>query len=334
MTEPKSLLEVEALRVSIKTPGGHLTAVHGVSFSLGAGEVLTIVGESGSGKSLSARAIIGLLPQGAEARGSIKYDGRELIGEPDRMMRVLRGAHIAMIFQDPMTALNPVLTVGSQIMEAIRIHNRSASRAELRREAIRLLDLVSIPHASTRVDLYPHEFSGGMRQRATIAIAMANRPKILIADEPTTALDATVQAQIIEVLDQLRNEMGLSILLITHDLGVAASIADKVAVMYAGKIVEIGSAEDIFERPRHPYAKALLASLPSMEKRHRLYSLGGLPPALGQHVSGCAFLPRCKQAIARCSRDEPVLRYVGQTAVACHLADPETPQAVEAQSMH
>lgn len=318
----EALLEVKALSVSLKTSAGYVEAVRGVSFSVGRGEVLGLVGESGSGKSITMRAVMGLLPSTARISGSARYLGEELINRPQSRLRRLRGSELAMIFQDPMTALNPVLTVGDQIVEAIRIHDRSISEKAAISRCIELLRLVSIPFPEQRIQQYPHEFSGGMRQRVTIAMAMANSPKLLIADEPTTALDVTVQAQILEVLNRLRAEQNVGLIVITHDLGVVAGMADRVAVMYAGQVVESGPVDDIFYRSHHPYTEALMASLPSLEANAaRLRAIDGSPPTLLNRPSGCAFHPRCSFARPLCAENAPTLRAVGNEIVACNLAE-------------
>src|ERR1700693_2767420 len=286
----ESALRVEGLEVDFRTKNGVIHAVRGVDFSLAPGEVLGIVGESGSGKSVTALAAMGLLPKGAKIRGSIKFQGREVLGLKEKQLTGLRGTGIAMIFQDPMTSLNPVYTIGWQIIEAIRAHqNISKEAAEAR--AIELLAKVGIPNPAERINNYPHEFSGGMRQRAVIAIAMANDPEVILADEPTTALDVTVQAQVLEALKTALTETGAALLLITHDLGVIAGLADRVLVMYAGRPVEVGTAEDVFYRPSMPYTLGLLGSLPRLDGdgSERLRQIPGAPPSmLGDH-RGCPF---------------------------------------------
>ena len=276
------------------------------------------------------RAVLGLLPRHMKVSGSVRYRDREILGSKPREMRALRGGQISIIFQDPMTALNPVLTVGAQIVEAIRIHDRRISAAAAMRRAVELLELVAIPMAARRVRQYPHEFSGGMRQRAAIAMSMANDPDLLIADEPTTALDVTVQAQIMDVLRRLRDERGVGIILITHDLGLVAGIAERVAVMYAGRVVERAPVESIFARSRHPYTRGLLASLPSLDRpTERLVSIGGSPPALLHRPAGCAFHPRCPDAADICRENEPTMHDRYGTASACHFADERRAVAVE-----
>jgi oligopeptide/dipeptide ABC transporter ATP-binding protein len=316
------LLRVRDLAVSFAGPGGmRLHAVTGIDLAVNAGEALGIVGESGSGKSVSMLGMLGLLPKSAVVSGSARLRGQELLGMAPTALQAIRGARIGMIFQDPLSALNPVLPVGAQIVEALRIH-RDLSRKAAAARAIDLLDLVSIPQPRERARQYPHELSGGMRQRAMIAMAVANEPELLIADEPTTALDVTVQAQILEVLADLRARLRIGLILITHDLGVVAGTADAVAVMYAGRIVEQGSVEAVFEAPRHPYTRGLLAALPRLDAGGApLVGIEGRPPSLRDRPPGCAFHPRCLLAEALCRTDRPALRPVGATWCACHLAD-------------
>jgi len=319
-TEP--LLAIRDLRVSFATRSGLVEAVAGIDVDVEEGRVLGVVGESGSGKSVSMMGVLGLLPRSAVVTGSARLRGQELLGIAPRALQAIRGARIGMIFQDPLTALNPVLRVGQQIVEAVRIHDRSISRKAALARAIDLLDLVSIPQPRERVQQYPHEFSGGMRQRAMIAMAVANEPELLIADEPTTALDVTVQAQILEVLEELRTRLGIGLILITHDLGVVAGTADTVAVMYAGRIVERGEVDAIFDHPHHPYTRGLLAALPKLDADDApLVGIEGRPPSLREPPSGCAFHPRCGLAEARCRVERPALRHVGSTSCACHLAE-------------
>ena len=316
------ILEVRDLEVIFATSHGSVEAVRGVDLTLAAGDVLGIVGESGSGKSVTMRAVLGLLPPTARIRGSVRFHGQELLGRSRRVLRALRGKRIGMIFQDPMTALNPVITIGEQIVEAIRIHDRAVSHQKALARAVELLELVAIPFPERRVRQYPHEFSGGMRQRAVIAMAMANGPELLIADEPTTALDVTVQAQILDVLARLRVERGVSLALITHDLGVVAGMADHLAVMYAGRVVERGPVNEVFYRPRHPYTRGLLAATPRIEGEvARLRAIEGSPPSMARRPSGCAFHPRCPLADARCAAEEPLLREVDGAFAACHYAE-------------
>jgi peptide/nickel transport system ATP-binding protein len=296
MSEHKTLLDVRDLQVHFPTPDGVVRSVDGLSFSLAPGHTLGIVGESGSGKSVTSQAILGL-HRGTRARvsGSIVFDGVDLLGLPTRELRRLRGNEISMIFQDPLSALHPYYSVGKQIAEGYRVHNSVSKRQALTR-AEEMLDLVGIPNAGRRVHEYPHQFSGGMRQRAMIAMALVNDPRLLIADEPTTALDVTVQAQILDLMRRLQKEFGSAIIVITHDLGVVADIADEVLVMYAGHAVEQGSAGDIFYRPEMPYTWGLLRSMPRVEspRGERLASIPGAPPSLIRPPSGCRFHPRCE----------------------------------------
>ncbi|MGH9190723.1 MAG: ABC transporter ATP-binding protein [Acidimicrobiales bacterium] len=317
------ILEVDDLHVSFATAGGTAPAVRGVSLDVGEGEVLGVVGESGSGKSVTMLATLGLLPANAKVAGSVRYRDRELLGMPGAELRKLRGARIAMVFQDPVTSLNPVFTIGHQIAEAIRVHHREVGRKEAKRRAVELLERVGIPQADRRVDDYPHQFSGGMCQRAMIAMAISNGPDLLIADEPTTALDVTIQAQILDVLRAIQAETGMGIVLISHDLGVVAGLVDRVAVMYAGRVVEKGSVEDVYYRCRHPYTRGLLASLPRLDDdgRSRLTPIEGGPPSLLALPPGCAFAPRCSCAIDACTTEDPVLRRVGSVECACIRAE-------------
>ncbi|MBV8540254.1 MAG: ABC transporter ATP-binding protein [Pseudonocardiales bacterium] len=321
------VLEVADLRVEFRTDEGRVRAVRGVSFPLHRGEVLGIVGESGSGKSVTSLAVMGLLPSSARVSGSVRFGGRsgdaELLGASDSELSAVRGRGISMIFQDPMTSLNPVYTVGYQIAEAIRAH-QDLTRDAARKRAVELLDAVSIPHPSERVADYPHEFSGGMRQRVVIAIAMANHPEVIIADEPTTALDVTVQAQILEALRTARVQTGAAMLLITHDLGVIAGQADRVLVMYAGRVVEAGTVEEIFYTPRMPYTLGLLGSQPRLDARTlRLHPISGAPPSVTDMPPGCPFAPRCPLAAPVCQAQEPPLAVVGTSGhlSACHFSD-------------
>jgi peptide/nickel transport system ATP-binding protein len=308
------LLEVSGLEVRFPTGDGLVHAVRGVDYRLRSGEVLGIVGESGSGKSVTSLAIMGLLPASAQVSGSIRYRGQELLGRSDKQMSRVRGKGVAMIFQDPMTSLDPVYRVGFQIEETLRTHDRKLSGKAASARAVELLEMVGIPNAAARVRSYPHEFSGGMRQRVVIAIAMANQPDVIIADEPTTALDVTVQAQILEVLDTALEETGAAMVLITHDLGVVAGVADRVLVMYAGRPVELGSVEDIYYEPRMPYTLGLLGSLPRVDSggRERLTPIVGSPPSLVNMPAGCPFGPRCPLHIEDCDKAEPPLVEVGR----------------------
>jgi len=320
----EAILEVENLTVDFDTEDGVVHAVRGVTYSLMPGEVLGIVGESGSGKSVSSMALMGLLPRSARVRGSIRYRGSELIGIHRRDLEAMRGTKIAMIFQDPMTSLNPVHRIGNQIAEALRIHHDDMSRQAARDRAIEMLQLVGIPNAAERARSYPHEFSGGMRQRAMIAMTMVNDPDIVIADEPTTALDVTVQAQILEILQRVKEEFNSSVILITHDLGVVAGMADRVMVMYAGKPVEFGTVDQIYENPRMPYTLGLLGSLPRLDSdgTERLTPIRGAPPSLIALPPGCPFQPRCPLAQPLCNDVEPELMATDDSnhTAACHYS--------------
>ncbi len=302
------MIDVKDLQVEFDTYGGVVKAVRGVSFSVEKGQTLAIVGESGCGKSVTVQALMGLIPSppGRITGGSARLDGREMLGLSARELNRLRGKEIAMIFQDPMTSLNPTMTVGKQITESLRIHEGMDAKAAHRR-AVELLELVQIPEAETRVNLFPFQFSGGMRQRAMIAMALACNPKVLIADEPTTALDVTIQAQILALLKDLQKRTHMSIILITHDLGVVASMADEVAVMYAGQIVERGSSDDIFYRPAHPYTEGLRAAMPSAleGERTRLTPIEGSPPDLFNPPQHCGYYARCPDAMKVCGRAMP-----------------------------
>jgi peptide/nickel transport system ATP-binding protein len=323
------LLEVSDLRVKFMTGDGVVNAVRGVDYTLRSGEVLGIVGESGSGKSVTSLAVMGLLPASADITGSVRYRGQELLNRKDKEMSRVRGKGISMIFQDPMTSLDPVYRVGYQIEETLRTHDRSLSSKAAQARAVELLELVGIPNAAGRVGSYPHEFSGGMRQRVVIAIAMANQPDVIIADEPTTALDVTVQAQILEVLDTALEETGAAMVLITHDLGVVAGMADRVLVMYAGRPVEIGTVEDIYYSPRMPYTLGLLGSLPRVDSggRERLTPIVGSPPSLLNMPPGCPFAPRCPLHIPECDTAEPALLEVGAGHTAACIRTEEVAKA-------
>jgi oligopeptide/dipeptide ABC transporter ATP-binding protein len=299
---PAPLLAVRDLRVGFATEGGLVQAVDGVSFDVQPGEVVAIVGESGSGKSVTAQTIMGLTrSKNARIEGSVELDGTELVEASDAEMRLLRGERVSMIFQDPMTSFNPVYRLGRQIAEAMQAHG-DVSKSQARERAIELFDAVGIPDAERRVDDYPHEFSGGMRQRAMIAMALALEPELLIADEPTTALDVTIQAQILRLIEQLNRERNLATILITHDLGVVAEVADRVLVMYAGRVVEQGTLDDIFYDPQHPYTWGLLGSLTRLDqpRPERLPQIKGAPPSLLELPQGCPFRPRCPHEFAKC----------------------------------
>jgi peptide/nickel transport system ATP-binding protein len=310
------LLSVRDLRVSFATEEGVVQAVDDVSFELAAGEVLAVVGESGSGKSVSAMTLMGLTRSpNARFEGTAHYKGTELIEASDDELRAIRGAEIAMIFQDPMTSLNPVLKIGAQIVEQIQEHE-ALPHQQARERAVELLDKVGIPRARDRLDSYPHEFSGGMRQRVMIALALSCDPSILIADEPTTALDVTIQAQILQRIRDLRDETGAAVILVTHDLGVVADIADRIAVMYSGRIVEQGTLDEIFYDPQHPYTWGLLGSITRVDQARpeRLPAIAGLPPSLANRPEGCHFRPRCPHAFAKCMEVPPLeARREGQT---------------------
>ncbi len=308
-TKDQPLLDVQDLSVEFSTHDGVVRAVNGVSFALRQGETLAVVGESGSGKSVTALSIMGLLDRsGRIAGGDIVFDGTSLPALPERDYRGLRGAGLAMIFQDPLSSLNPAFRVGDQIAEALLQHTCD-KKGEARRQAAHLLEMVGIPQAADRAREYPHQFSGGMRQRAMIAMAIANRPKLLIADEPTTALDVTIQAQVLEVLRSAQQETNAAMLLITHDLGIVAGTADRVAVMYGGRVVEEGTLDDIFYRPRHPYTIGLLGSLPRLgdDPGAPLRTIPGTPPNLLRLPDGCTLAPRCPYAIERCRGERPPL---------------------------
>ena len=318
MTNP--LLSVRDLIVEFPTRKGPLTAVNGVSFDIAEGEVLGVVGESGAGKSLTGAAIIGLLePPGRIAGGQVLLKGTRVDNLPPEDMRAYRGKRIGMIFQDPLTSLNPLYRIGEQLSETIRTHEPMGA-GEARKRAIELLEEVGIPAPETRIDAYPHQFSGGMRQRVVIALALAGRPELIIADEPTTALDVSVQAQVISLLKTLCKEHGTAVMLITHDMGVIAETADRVAVMYAGKIAEIGPVRDVIKHPKHPYTIGLMGSIPNIDGQDsRLVQIPGSMPRLTAIPSGCSFHPRCDKVIKKCSTQTPELIYAGATKTACWL---------------
>jgi peptide/nickel transport system ATP-binding protein len=318
-------LVVRGLTVTFAAGRATLTAVDGIDFEIASGEVLGLVGESGAGKSLSGAAILGLVDAPGRVDGEVWLDGQRIDTLDPAAKRRLRGREIGAIFQDPLTALDPLFTIGDQLAETLRTHFRLAPD-EARREAVALLQEVGIPGAAARYSQYPHQFSGGMRQRVVIALALAGEPSLLVADEPTTALDVSIQAQIVALLGRLARERGMAILLVTHDMGVIASVADRIAVMYAGRIVETGRAAEVIARPRHPYTKGLMASIPSLaDDRARLAQIDGAMPRLGAVPAGCAFHPRCGVALERCTRERPVLvadAAGGAGATACwRLAD-------------
>ncbi|MGH8868002.1 MAG: ABC transporter ATP-binding protein [Actinomycetes bacterium] len=318
------LLEVDNLHVEFRLRDAVVRAVNGISYTLTAGETLAILGESGSGKSVSAQAIMGILdsPPAYVTEGAIRFHGEDLLEMPEDERRAVRGRQIAMIFQDALSSLNPVFSVGDQIGEMFRVH-QGVSRSEAFAKAAELMDRVKIPSARERVHDYPHQFSGGMRQRVMIAMALALEPDILIADEPTTALDVTVQAQIMGLLADLQAELDMGLILITHDLGVVSDVADRIAVMYAGRIVEAAEVVDLYQRPAHPYTEGLLSSIPRVDlKGQKLTTISGQPPNLARIPPGCAFHPRCRRAQDVCTTDEPALSLVGSDRTsACHFSE-------------
>jgi oligopeptide transport system ATP-binding protein len=324
------LLNINNLKVSFKTHGGKIQAVRGVDFHLDEGEILAVVGESGCGKSVTAQSIMGLIPSppGEIIDGNIYFNGQDLTKLSKRKMQKIRGSEIGMVFQDPMTSLNPTMKVGNQISEGLMKH-RKLSRTDAREEAIKLLNLVGIPSPEERHNQYPHEFSGGMRQRIVIAIALACNPKLLIADEPTTALDVTIQAQILDLMKDLQREMNTAIMLITHDLGVVAEIAKRVVVMYAGIVVETGTVNEIFKNPKHPYTWGLLKSVPRLDtqEKERLVPIDGSPPDLFSPPKGCPFAARCEYAMDVCLEHMPERTDFSETHQArCWLNDPKAPK--------
>ncbi|GIN92118.1 oligopeptide transport ATP-binding protein OppD [Siminovitchia terrae] len=326
----KNVLEVKDLHVSFHTYAGEVKAVRGVNFNVGEGETVAIVGESGSGKSVTAKSIMKLLPSPPVKykQGTIAFQGKNLLDVPEKEMQRIRGNQISMIFQDPMTSLNPTSKIGSQIMEAILKHNDMSKKAAVEK-AIDMLKLVGIPQPDKRVNQYPHEFSGGMRQRAMIAMALACNPRLLIADEPTTALDVTIQAQILELMKKIQKETGTSIILITHDLGVVAEVADRVVVMYAGQVVETGTVKELFANPQHPYTIGLLNSIPrlDMDKKQPLSPIIGTPPDLIDPPKGCPFYARCQYAMRVCKDNDPDLEEVKPNQLAaCWLHHPMAQQ--------
>ena len=314
------LLQVRDLRVEFATRHATLVALDGISFDIQTGEILGVVGESGAGKSLTGSAIIGLLdPPGRIVGGEIRFDGRRIDNLSQDEMRKVRGRHIGAIFQDPLTSLNPLYTVGQQLVETIRTH-LPLDAAQARQRAVCLLDETGIPAAAQRIDQYPHQFSGGMRQRVVIALALAADPRLIVADEPTTALDVSIQAQIISLLKRLCKEHGAAVMLVTHDMGVIAETCDRVAVMYAGRIAEIGPVHDVIHAPAHPYSHGLMGSIPAMgEDRERLLQIDGVMPRLNAIPNGCAFHPRCPKVFERCRQERPSQVQAGSTRVSCWL---------------
>ncbi len=324
----RKLLSVRDLKTSFFTHVGEVKAVRGISFDVNEGEVLGIVGESGSGKSVTSLSIMGLLQYpGRVVDGEILLNGEDILTYSKNQMRKVRGKEIAMIFQDPMTSLNPVYTIGNQIMEMILEHEKM-SRREARARAIEMLKLVGIPAAEKRIDSYPHEFSGGMRQRVMIALALSCNPKLLIADEPTTALDVTIQAQILNLIKKLNRQFGMTTMLITHDLGVVATVCDKVAVMYGGLIMEYGTADEIFYHPRHPYTMGLLGSIPHVDggEKRRLIPIDGTPPDLINPPKGCPFSTRCKYCMNVCTREQPPYYAEDKHRTMCWMLDADAPK--------
>jgi len=316
------LLEVRHLRVEFPTRRGTLVALDDISFDIAPGEILGVVGESGAGKSLTGAAIIGLLePPGRIAGGEIRLEGRRIDNLPHEQMRSIRGRRIGAIFQDPLTSLNPLYTIGRQLIETIETHLQ-VSRADARTRAIALLTETGIPAAEARIEQYPHQFSGGMRQRVVIALALAAEPKLIVADEPTTALDVSIQAQIISLLKRLTKDHGAAVMLVTHDMGVIAEASDRVAVMYAGRIVEVGPVQQVIHEPAHPYTVGLMGSIPSMDgSRERLLQIDGAMPRLNAIPGGCAFNPRCPNVFERCRHERPDLMQARSTRAACWLLD-------------
>ncbi|KLN96724.1 ABC transporter ATP-binding protein [Moellerella wisconsensis] len=310
--QPTSLLSVKELNVEFTTPDGQVTAVNRLNFELNAGETLGIVGESGSGKSQTAFALMGLLAKNGKVSGSAQFNGREILHLSEKHLNRMRAEEISMIFQDPMTSLNPYLKIGTQLSEVLRLH-KGMSKQQAYEGSVRMLDAVKMPEARKRMEMYPHEFSGGMRQRVMIAMALLCQPKLLIADEPTTALDVTVQAQIMILLNELKHEFNTAIILITHDLGVVAGVCDKVLVMYAGRTMEYGTARDVFYQPSHPYSIGLLEAVPRLDGNSEiLATIPGNPPNLLRLPKGCPFGPRCQFAFERCHQHEPTLQAFSQ----------------------
>ncbi|GIO25240.1 ABC transporter ATP-binding protein [Oceanobacillus sp. J11TS1] len=329
------ILEVNDLHVTFTTYGGTVQAVRGVDFHLDRGETLAIVGESGCGKSVTSNAIMRLIPSppGKITKGSIVFKGEDVTTYSEKKMRAIRGVDISMIFQDPMTALNPTLTIGTQLMEGLKEHKK-ITRAQAKEKAIEMMDLVGIPNPEERLKQYPHQFSGGMRQRIVIAIALICDPDLLIADEPTTALDVTIQAQILELFSTIQERTGVSIILITHDLGVVAKIADRIIVMYAGKIIESGTKREIFYQPKHPYTRGLLNSVPRLDTKEELKPIVGTPPDLFSPPKGCPFTARCPYAMEVCDKVYPAQATISDTHhVDCWLQDERAKWLLAAKSL-
>ncbi|HLR01226.1 MAG TPA: ABC transporter ATP-binding protein [Virgibacillus sp.] len=329
----EQILDVKDLHVTFSTFGGTVKAVRGVNLTLNKGETVAVVGESGCGKSVTANAIMRLIPTppGEISRGTIRFKDKEITALSEKDMRGIRGVDISMIFQDPMTALNPTLTIGNQLMEGVMQHQK-LPRSAAREKAIEMMNLVGIPNPEERIKQYPHQFSGGMRQRIVIAMALICEPDLLIADEPTTALDVTIQAQILELFNRIQEEMGVAIILITHDLGVVAKIADRICVMYAGKVIESGTKRDIFYRPQHPYTKGLLKSVPRLDKQEEeLESIDGTPPDLFSPPEGCPFVARCPLAMEVCDKVYPHDTVISEShGVNCWLQDERAKQLLAA----
>ena len=335
MSQSKPLLEVRNLRVEFPTRRGTLVALDDVSFDIHPGEVLGVVGESGAGKSMTGAAIIGLLePPGRIAGGTISLAGRRIDNLPYKEMRTIRGRQIGAIFQDPLTTLNPLYTIGRQLVETMTTH-LPLNPAEARKKAIAWLELVGIPAAAQRIDSYPHEFSGGMRQRVVIALALCAEPKLIVADEPTTALDVSIQAQVIALLKMLAREKGMAMMLVTHDMGVIAETADRVAVMYAGRIAEIGAVRAVVRGPSHPYTIGLMGSIPPVTRRlERMQQIEGAMPRLSAIPRGCAYNPRCPKVFDRCRQDRPDLLPAGETQAACWQYEPGAPSRDAKEGAH